>query len=208
MKNRKIPETASQPRRDLLAVARQLHADGDLDAAEKHYRKILRKRPRHPEALHLLGMIANQRGENIIALDLMQQSVRIKSDEPYYYNNLGLVLNALDRYEEAGECYRKALSLDSQLPMFTPILCALALQCFTNDYVYTITDVELGQLRGKIENELGITGDSRLRIALLASYAPLYRQSAENILAPAELSRVPLEFQALIRRQLTEPLRT
>ncbi len=107
----------------LLLKARQLHESGNLVSAERKYKKILRKNSRHPDALHLLGLISNQRGNNAIALDLMKKSIQIKSDEPYYYNNLGLVQFALELREDAKQSYKKALSLN---PGLAPVYANLA----------------------------------------------------------------------------------
>ena len=47
-----------------LDLAVQRHGDGDLSEAEELYGKILQADPNHAVALHLLGVIAHQVGEN------------------------------------------------------------------------------------------------------------------------------------------------
>ena len=44
-------------------AAVRLHRQGQLDQAELIYRHILDETPRHADALHLLGVVAHQRGQ-------------------------------------------------------------------------------------------------------------------------------------------------
>jgi Flp pilus assembly protein TadD len=46
----------------LLAQAVALHQQGALTTAEALYRRVLAAAPRHADALHLLGVLAAQRG--------------------------------------------------------------------------------------------------------------------------------------------------
>ena len=46
-----------------IKSALQLHQAGRLDQAESAYKQILKTDPEHPDALHLLGMVAYQRGK-------------------------------------------------------------------------------------------------------------------------------------------------
>jgi len=53
--------------------------------------QILRISPRNADALHLTGVLANQKGENATALDLIKKAVHIFPQNPIYHNNLGNV---------------------------------------------------------------------------------------------------------------------
>ena len=46
-----------------LNVALEHHRAGRLDRASKLYKRILAKAPDHPDALHMLGVIATSRSE-------------------------------------------------------------------------------------------------------------------------------------------------
>jgi hypothetical protein len=47
---------------EMIAAAVRLHQGGDLTQAEALYRGILETQPDHPCAMHLLGVVAHQRG--------------------------------------------------------------------------------------------------------------------------------------------------
>ncbi|MET0181622.1 MAG: tetratricopeptide repeat protein, partial [Caulobacterales bacterium] len=79
-------------------------------------------------------------------------------------------------------------------------LCALARQCFLNEYIYYAGDdekVALGALRATIAAE----GGSWEEWALLSCYAPLYREAVK----PRD--GAPEAFAPLLREQIDEPLR-
>ncbi len=52
------------------------HQQGQLSEADKIYTQILRISPRNADALHLMGVLANQKGENATALDLINQAIK------------------------------------------------------------------------------------------------------------------------------------
>ena len=63
-----------------LNLALQHHSAGRLPEAEGIYRQILQADPNQPVALHLLGVIAHQKGKNDIAVDLIGKALAINSD--------------------------------------------------------------------------------------------------------------------------------
>ena len=52
----------------ILEQALAHHRAGQLQQAEAIYRQILRSQPDHPDALHLLGVVALQAGRNDTAV--------------------------------------------------------------------------------------------------------------------------------------------
>ncbi len=66
----------------------QLHKQGNLDQAELIYRQILDETPAHPDALHLLGVVAHQRGHFKRAAILMQKAVALAPEAGPFYCNL------------------------------------------------------------------------------------------------------------------------
>ena len=65
---------------EAIDLAIQHHTAGDLAKAESIYQQVLQTDPNHPDALHLLGVIAHQKGENDTAVDLITKALKFKPD--------------------------------------------------------------------------------------------------------------------------------
>jgi tetratricopeptide (TPR) repeat protein len=96
---------------EALAIAIQHHQAGRLQAAQYIYRQILAAEPDHADALHLLGAIAHQMGNNDVAVEYIGRAIALKGTDATFHNNLGAALNARGNLEQAGACYRRALEL-------------------------------------------------------------------------------------------------
>jgi predicted TPR repeat methyltransferase len=96
-----------------LSGAMEHHRAGRLRKAALIYREILDRQPEHSEALHLLGVVRHQVGEHADALALIDQSLGIQPTAAAL-NNKGEVLRALQRFDEALDCYRNALRLQTE----------------------------------------------------------------------------------------------
>src|SRR5262245_9703521 len=94
-----------------LREAVQLHQQGGLDQAERHYKVILAAQPNHFDAKHLLGLVRYQRGRNAEALDQISAALRLQPNSVTALLNLGAVLRMLGRPEEALASQDKALAL-------------------------------------------------------------------------------------------------
>lgn len=110
------PVTQAPPPRsklqDLLQEALRYHRAGRLGEAEILYRRILETDPRHADSLHLLGMIAHQRGQHDAAASMIRQAIAIQPKVAAFCSNLGAVLQAQGQIEEAAAWFRRALSLE------------------------------------------------------------------------------------------------
>ena len=93
-----------------LAQAKQLHAQGNLDEAQKAYLSILKLQAKTPDALHGLGLITYVQKKYQESIKYMNQAIQIHPDENYL-NNRGTVFFALKKYPEAEIDYKKALRL-------------------------------------------------------------------------------------------------
>ncbi len=89
----------------------QLHQQGKLDEAEKVYRTILAKQPKHFDALHCLGALRYQQGRNSEALDYFSTALKAKPTNVAAASNLGLAHATLGQLEEALASYDRALAL-------------------------------------------------------------------------------------------------
>ena len=105
-----MPASAATDR--LLAAAIEQHRSGRLAEAEQTYRQILATDPDHADSLHLLGIIAHQRGQHEAATGLIRRAIARGAPLPQYHYNLGLALAALGRAGDAAEQFSKAVALN------------------------------------------------------------------------------------------------
>lgn len=89
----------------------QLHRAGNLDGAELVYRQLLDDDPNHADALHLLGVIAHQRGNPGRAVTLIRRAVAIDGTNPIYHCNLAESCRVSGDLSEAVTHSRKAIRL-------------------------------------------------------------------------------------------------
>lgn len=98
-----------------LLTAQQLHQSGNLDEAERIYRRLLELEPGNAEALHLLGVAQFQRGQIAEAVDLLGKSLQLRPDNAPCHNHLGAALAMAGHLDAAIGRFQQALSLDPQL---------------------------------------------------------------------------------------------
>jgi predicted TPR repeat methyltransferase len=96
----------------LLREAVGLHQQGRLQQAQVLYRRVLQMAPRQFDALHLLGVIAKQQGEAVLAVQLISDAIRVDPAHAAARCNLGAALQDLGRVEEALASYEQATLLD------------------------------------------------------------------------------------------------
>ena len=84
---------------------------GRWEEAERIYREVLACRPGHPDALHLLGVLAAQRGRFEEAAALIGLAIARNPAAAGYHNNLGNVMQELGRHSDSLLCYQEALRL-------------------------------------------------------------------------------------------------
>ena len=89
---------------------RHLYA-GELGKAAAIYGQILSVQPTHPDALHLLGVIAGQSGHGDEGANLIRRAIAAAPDNPHFHCNLGLCLQNQGQLEQAIACFGQALVL-------------------------------------------------------------------------------------------------
>jgi protein O-GlcNAc transferase len=99
-----------------LQRAVELHQRGDLTAAARAYRAILKQLPDSPEALHLLGVIEGQNGHFEASFKLIERSLRLNPHQPHAHVNRAKALLSLNRPEQALESLEQALMCGPSLP--------------------------------------------------------------------------------------------
>jgi predicted O-linked N-acetylglucosamine transferase (SPINDLY family) len=95
----------------LLREAVALHNRGRLQEAEEIYRAVLKAAPEQSDALHLLGILAAQRGDSAGAAELIGRALLCDPQNAAAFYNRGNALRDLKRYEEALASYDSALAL-------------------------------------------------------------------------------------------------
>jgi tetratricopeptide (TPR) repeat protein len=117
MTRRRARASVAAPRRSdpalaLLGEAVSHHQAGRLAEAETLYERVLALSPRQPDALHLLGVTAYQRGDHARAEALIESAIAIRGNDAAYHNNLATVL--LARGRPAIAALHRALALNPQ----------------------------------------------------------------------------------------------
>jgi predicted TPR repeat methyltransferase len=92
--------------------AMDFHVRGRLPEAEAIYREILRQIPSQFDALHNLGVLLLQRGDNGAALDCLRRASEIDPRSASAHLNIGNVLRSLGRPDEAVASYDRALRIN------------------------------------------------------------------------------------------------
>jgi tetratricopeptide (TPR) repeat protein len=101
---------------EILTKATKLHEEGKLEEAEALYRQLLEVAPNDGDALHLLGIIAHQKGSPATAVDYMYKAVIVDGLNPSYHADLGTALFEWGKISEAISSYEKSLELNPDQP--------------------------------------------------------------------------------------------
>jgi len=109
----------SKPAPDTLAAKLQaqfeeaiaLHQQGQLARAQAIYKNVLKARPRHFDALHLLGVIATQTNQHRLAVDLIGQAIAINPNDAVFYSNRSFALQQLKQLEAAVASCDQAIAI-------------------------------------------------------------------------------------------------
>ncbi|MGE3623066.1 MAG: tetratricopeptide repeat protein [Bdellovibrionales bacterium] len=92
----------------LLQKAVDAHQSGNLAEAEKLYRDVLAKSPDQPDALALLGVILDSRGDAGRAIELIEKAIRLDPGAGLFKLHLGNALMTASRHAEAVTAFRQA----------------------------------------------------------------------------------------------------
>jgi predicted O-linked N-acetylglucosamine transferase (SPINDLY family) len=106
------PETRTR----LLAEALARHEAGEFDLAEAGYRALLAIDPDDADALHLLGALAQQRGDTNTARSLIAQAIAVAPGNALFRYNLALVETAAANSGAAEAAFRAALAIAPDYP--------------------------------------------------------------------------------------------
>jgi protein O-GlcNAc transferase len=111
-----------------LKLGIEHHKAGRLADAEGLYRQVLVQQPNHPEAMNLLGVVAQQVGRFDAAIQLYERSIRA-GPKAGYFVNLGVALISTGRTSDAIAAYREALRLEPGMAVAHNNLAVALCQC-------------------------------------------------------------------------------
>lgn len=98
-----------------IKLGMQHHQAGQFAQAESIYRQILAAQPNHAEALHLLGLIAQQANRPDTAAELISRAIAINPNAVHYQANYAQCLASLGRQDEAIAIFRRVITLQPYL---------------------------------------------------------------------------------------------
>jgi len=96
----------------LLQYGLELHNSGKINDAILIYEQILKKQNNHVDALQLLATASGQQNNPELALRYFDQAIQINKTNPAIFNNKGIILRGLQRFDEALQSYDAALRLN------------------------------------------------------------------------------------------------
>jgi Tfp pilus assembly protein PilF len=105
---------------EALKTAVQYHRAGQLEEAERIYRQVLQADPGQPDALHLVGLLASQRGDDELAVEYIERAIRGDEHQASFHGDLARALYRLGRFAEAIFAYQRALRLTCGSSRITP----------------------------------------------------------------------------------------
>jgi predicted TPR repeat methyltransferase len=100
----------------LLREGMAHHQAGRGRDAETNYRKVLQQDPDHPEALHLLGILAHHAGRRDAALGYLCRAAAVRPTAAAWQHNLAEAWIAINELDQAIAAYRKSIALDPAKP--------------------------------------------------------------------------------------------
>ena len=110
------PPVSDADIRQWLVQARDGQRRGALHEAQARCRRILAVRPRHTEALNLLGMLQLDQGQPALAEQTIRRAIHSALGNAAGYANLGTALAAQHRHEEATTAFSQAIRLRADDP--------------------------------------------------------------------------------------------
>lgn len=95
-----------------LREAVTLHRAGQLEAAAALYAEVLATQPRHPDALHLSGVLAHQQGRHQEAVAAITRAIEAAPAVPEFHHARGVAARALGDLAAAAADFAKATALN------------------------------------------------------------------------------------------------
>ncbi len=104
------------PVAQIYELVEQHRGAGRLDEAEALLKQILAAKPTEPTAIHLLGIIAHQRGQLTQAIEHVKRAIELAPQTALFQANLGEMYRLAGRADFALEHGRRAVALNPDYP--------------------------------------------------------------------------------------------
>ncbi len=98
-----------------MQVASQLQSAGRLQESEKILRQILQLEPNHAHAMHLLGVVAHQAGQPVLAIELISNAVALETSDALFHSNLAEMCRQQGQLEKAIKHGYRAVEIDPSM---------------------------------------------------------------------------------------------
>jgi tetratricopeptide (TPR) repeat protein len=145
----------------MLQAAVAFHQQGKLQYAETYYRQVLAQQADHPDALHMLGVLAMQTGRNDVAVGLIERAIECRVNMPEAYFNLALALQKCGEWERTIAACQNAIAMNPQLMQAYDTMGAALTAAGKADEAVAVYQQAIAVNPGRIE------GYTRLAYALL-----------------------------------------
>ena len=119
---------------EVVAAGLAHHQAGRLAEAEAHYRRILDGIPDYADVLHLLGGLACQLARYGEAIALTDRAIVGNGNDPSYQRTRSLMLQSLNRLDEAVASYDRASLSARILPGYNLWGCRSARKICHRDF--------------------------------------------------------------------------
>src|SRR5205085_481177 len=92
------------------------------------YQRVLKTYPQHADALHLLGLLTHQMGDDAGAQALIRRAIAVSPNVAAYHHSLGQVLAASGHTDRAIDSLARAAQLDPAADTFEQLALLLEKQ--------------------------------------------------------------------------------
>lgn len=96
---------------NIFETAVEHHEAGLLERAQRSYMRVLEIVPNHPAALHALAVIASDRNDWNLAIELAGKAIEVMPQIPQFYHTIAGALEKIGRNKQAIEAWQKAVEL-------------------------------------------------------------------------------------------------
>lgn len=163
---------------------------GQLVSAELLCQQVLAAWPEHPEALHLLGLLAHTHGNLTLGIDYLRRACRTPRATATFHSNLAEMCRQARLMAEAEEAGRRAVALDPQLPEAWNNLGIVlqeagkheeSLTCLRKVVVLCPDRAESHNNLGNTLTRMGALAEARREYEIALDLDPAYSQAQGNL---------------------------